>query len=396
MQPMIAIRSHTHAAGGRVLAGALLGLFLGANVPAASAGLAAGTPDLLVEGLTSSDVNVWNATLGDRWDAAGGEGGVSVGWADLLVDYRPSLVELIGTDARLNDRRTSLQADWHSKATPLAPFLSLGGYHGFTDFRSMWIDEYYRQLFAGTVGYHEADPRGLNVGTGVRWDYLPGTGFLEFNGGWANDWVAPAYDKIIFGPLLEGPVSLATWQGGVVWEAVLAPRLRGRVEVGLSKTTDLAHRLNGRALLNYALAQSWVLRLEASGAAEAGFHGGSLGTTLEYDRNDRWFYGVSVRWYRDNGQVAELPASTVQAGAALGGSGSAISLAEVDDGVAPPLRTLEGLGTVRWQGARIGWRVSAGPYRTAYTFPDSAESLFANLYRNRTWAMVQTAGTLTW
>ena len=65
---------------------------------------------------------------------------------------------------------------------------------GFTDFRSLWIDEYYRQLFAPMAGYGAAVPRGYNGGVGLRWDHVPGTGFLEFSAGWQTDQVSPAYD----------------------------------------------------------------------------------------------------------------------------------------------------------------------------------------------------------
>lgn len=354
-------------------------LAFGAAVVAVHPAMAGSSPDSLdglFEGMQASDVLVSEVSLSNRWRSQQRDVGLKIGWASMEVDYTPAAGDLLGTDGHRGAGRTSLQADWRGGlGNRFSPFASIGGYDGFTDFRSLWIDEYYRQLFAPMAGYGAAVPRGYNGGVGLRWDHVPGTGFLEFSAGWQTDQVSPAYDKEVFGPLLRGRDTFATWRGGLAWESVLSSRLRARADFGLNKTTARAWRLNGRAMLNYAVADTWVLRFEAGGAAEGSFHGGSLAATVEHDWAARWYCGVTLRGYRDNGQISDPL---------------------VVSGAAPSLRTAQALLSLRWQGERAGWRLSAGPYLTRYSALTPASQRFANLYRDRNWGVLQLAGTLDW
>ena len=72
--------------------------------------------------------------------------------------------------------------------------LGSGGlYDGFADYRSRWLDEYYRQQFSTIPGYQKADPKGFNVSAGLRWEYAPTTAFLQVEGGYLWDQIAPGY-----------------------------------------------------------------------------------------------------------------------------------------------------------------------------------------------------------
>ncbi|MEI7954544.1 MAG: hypothetical protein WCJ66_05195 [Verrucomicrobiota bacterium] len=45
--------------------------------------------------------------------------------------------------------------------TPWRWTVSGGGCVGYTDYRSTWLNEYYRLMFSGVPGYRVANPRGL-------------------------------------------------------------------------------------------------------------------------------------------------------------------------------------------------------------------------------------------
>ena len=126
---------------------------------------------------------------------------------------------------------------------------ALGGYDGYQDYRSLWLNEFYRQEYPD--GYIEAEPWGVNVGVGLRWEYAPTTGFLQVYYAWQKDKIAPGYEKKPFEPLARGRDELDTYTASVTLENILTPSFRSQV-VGLVMDTtgrEFALRRSGVAQL---------------------------------------------------------------------------------------------------------------------------------------------------
>src|SRR5205814_5614464 len=130
--------------------------------------------------------------------------------------------------------------------------------------RRVWLNNYYRQQFANprfppTPGYQEADPKGWNASGGLRWEYLPATGFLEAKGSFAVDDVAPGFVRDpATGTALRGRGTLYTPSFTLSSENVLSRRLRALNEVRLSHTTTREWRVSWQGSLRCAVGERWV------------------------------------------------------------------------------------------------------------------------------------------
>jgi len=255
-----------------------------------------------------------------------------------------------------------------------------GAYDGFAEYRSLWLNQFYRQLEAGlsprygTVGYQEPDPWGAHASAGIRWDYLPGLAYAQIEGRYAHDRVAPGYNiNLHYYPLRLEPNTdqLDTWSGRLTLENVLGSRWRALQEVQVADTTARQPRFTLQSSLNWAVSERWVARLLLGGATEApGFDAWWTALSVERDWRETWFVSLVGRYYQDTGQYEQ----------ALPGVNNA----------APPLQTWQVALGLRWQGSRTAARLLIGPYFTHYEPTRSqGPGSFANLYRDRDWLAVQ-------
>lgn len=289
---------------------------------------------------------------------------VAHGYIDL--DYQPNQVaDLIGIENDISNQRTGTQLNARQSITPSLKLLASGGfYDGFTDYRSFWLDEYYRQQFSQLPGYETADPRGFNLSTGFRWEYLPAAGFLELIATYQRDVIAPGYDRPLFQELERGLDTLITRSIGLTLENVLTPRLRSLLRYQMTDTTGRSLRQFYSGSLNWALSENWVLRSTLGVTTEQnGFRSIGFGESLEYDIGGQWFFGLGGHYYQDNGDVEN-------------------SLFVVST-AAPDLETMQATASLKWLGNSASFRLEAGPYLTKYDAADTIVAPFANLYSDR-------------
>ena len=250
-----------------------------------------------------------------------------------------------------------------------------GAYYGYMDYRSLWFNEHYRQLFAGRKGYETARPWGCNFSMGDRFEYLPAAGFAQADLTYQHDIISPGYEVSLasFPPqLIRYRDKYDTLSGRLAFENVLTRRLRTLQELQISGTTGRQLRFTLQSSLNYALAEHWVSRWVLAGSQESPhFLSWSGSGTVERDWNEKWFCSLMARYYWDNGEIenALLAENTAD----------------------PPLQTFEaGLG-LRWQGQKCSLKLFAGPYFTQYEQIHPAINTFPHLYQNRSWLSVQFA-----
>ncbi len=299
---------------------------------------------------------------------------VGVSEGHIGLDYVPET--RLEDETNVTNDRFGAQARGRFQATDRLTFSGEGGtYYGFMEYRSLWFDEHFRQLYSRRPGYQKAHPWGYNTSAGLRWEYLPACGYLQGDLAWQQDVISPGYEVRLlpFPPqLIRFQDKYDTLSGLLTLENVLTPRLRAREELLITDTTDRHLRYSLQGSLNFAIADHWVTRLALSGTEEAPqFESWSTGATLEHDWNDTWFISVTGRYYQDTGQIenALLPENTA----------------------APPLQTVQiGIG-LRWQGATSSAKIVVGPYFSRYEAPSGANLIFGHLYENRDWISAQFA-----
>ena len=257
----------------------------------------------------------------------------------------------------------------------LTVLLGGGAYSGYTDYRSLWFNEHFRQLFFGRSGYQEAHPWGCNASAGARWEYLPAAGFVQGQVMTQHDVISPGYDVSLarIPPELERfRDNYNTLSGRLTLENVLTSQLRAMQELQATDTTGRQLRFSLQSSLNWALTERWVTRVVLSATRESPrFQAASFSAMLGRDWHDSWFLSLIARGYWDNGEVE-----------------NALLVENTAD---PPLKTfLTGL-ELRWQGRQSFLKLFAGPYFTDYRQAGSALTTFPHLYQNRDWLCLQFA-----
>lgn len=318
------------------------------------------------EVLSASDLTLSNGSITYRAGNGEFELGLSVNHGYMDLDYRPNPVaDLIGQSRGLSNNRIGGQLYCNIPISKKIRWrLGVGFYDGYTNFRSLWLNEYYRQQFSNLIGYQEADPYGVNGLTGLRWEYLPATGVAELNLSYQVDQISPGYDRPLFQALDRGRDRLKTGGLNISIEQVITPKLRGRLLYSLTDTTNRSLRQAIQISLNYSIAESWVFRGSIARTSEQdGFRSHSIEGMIEHDWSNRWFLGLGARSYRDNGDIEN-------------------SLFVVST-AAPDLKSSQAFISLKWTSQKTSFRVEAGPYFTDYAAPDSVVAPFAFLYADR-------------
>ncbi len=323
------------------------------------------------EGLFANDVTLTQTSLGYSQKRRSAEWSASLAWNSYRLDYVPAPFDFLGLRESVDAHRVAGQLGGKIKILdPLAAVFSVGAYDGFTDFRSLWLNQYYRQQFAAFFPeYIRASPKGENGTVGLRWEYLPTVGFLQADVSYLHDEIAPGYE-IDFAGLRRGRPNLYTASYHVSAENVLTRRVRLLNEFRLTDTTDREQRYSWQGSLNVALGESWIVRAfggwtQEDPTFEAWYGGGSV----EFEPAPGWHFSVSGRWYRDTGEIENSLFSNA----------------------APGLEAWQvGLGVRRVWGAH-SIKVFAAPYQTRYEPFGIGTAFFQNLYKNRSWLAVQLA-----
>ena len=239
---------------------------------------------------------------------------------------------------------------------------------GFSDYRAVWISEYYRQLFSRFGEYEDPDPGSYGGSLAVQWEAVPGNVFIDLTLGGTQERISPGYERIIGpgGGLEKDEELLNAWSGTLGIEHFLSDRHRLRHEFAASTVTGRDPRVSYRGRLNWAVAADWVSRSEWSYLREGNdFYAWSAATGIERDWKERWFAGLNLRYYKDNGQLENALFTVTSA--------------------APPLQTYRLTATVRYAGERFSALLYAGPYWTEYGDPGDDIAPFSNLYKDRDW-----------
>ncbi len=288
------------------------------------------------------------------------------------IDYRPPANAPIG---QANEREASKDALHFATQGPAGEDLEWlvegGGYIGSSDYKSLWVAEYYRQLFKDYAGYREHRPMGLNYLLGLRWDYLPSSAFMKISVFGGHDRVSPRWDPILGQGLSSSRTSVDSIGGRIELENVLTRRFRTHNRLTVIENSDRSPRWSFESLNNYALLDSWVLKGTVGSALESpDYHAFWTTATVEWDYRQTWFVGLNARFYQDSGETNELTHYGINA---------------------PPATTFGVSAAVRWISGANQASLGVGPYWTRYDPESGDSSPVSVLYSDRAWLWLQAA-----
>jgi thiol-disulfide isomerase/thioredoxin len=320
------------------------------------------------EALWASDVLLTQSGVGYTSRSTRSEWSVGAGFNTLGIDFESP--DIFTTPTEVEETRQFYQGalKWQSSSR-LAWLASAGFYEGFTDYRSAWLHEYYRQVF-GDFGYAEADPRGYQLAAGMRVEYWPGRGFFQAEFSYLNDEIAPSAEiDPNDGSLLFGLDELTTRTLRLSTENVLMKRVRALNEFRISETSGRETRFSYVGSVNVAFGESWVLRAQGGVTTEQPeFDAWFVSGTLEYEIRPGLLVHAAGRYYADTGEIENSLAAS---------------------NAAPGVRAWQAGAGVRWVSGKSSLKLFVAPYFTRYEAFGLGTFFYSRLYQDRDWGIVQ-------
>ena len=334
-----------------------------------------------LEWVDTNDISLLQGSWFGDFNTGTWESTVSLAYGRYSMDYVPVPFDFRGRESHLSERNIALQFNTQDQITRnLAWMGGFGVYDGFTNYRSVWLDEYYRQQFSdlpdvpGAENYVDADPKGLNVTAGARWEYKPATGFAQINVSWLEDDVSPGYE-IDFDGLRRSEIHLHTGAVSLSTENILSKRVRTYAALRASETTEREPRYGADFSVHIAMGEHWISRWSIGGALEdPQFEAIYGGIALEHSLNDKLSWYVDARYYEDTGEIENALLFT---------------------SAAPGLVSERyGIG-LRLIGDKWSSRFYFAPLQTDYQPTNENIDFFQNLYSDRNWNIFQVAVSRT-
>lgn len=318
--------------------------------------------ELAAESLSSGDIDIHTYDLQfsgveQEWTL---EGRMS------LATYRESYVPvLFGTDETLTEQTLQatlgLTREW-SKAW--SGTLSLSAYDGFSDYRSIWISEYYSQLFGAFSTYQAPEPYGYSISAAPSWSYLRGSGTAKLSVFYAVDEIAPGWSfDSAAGVPAPGDDLLETFGASFTIDQAVNPWLKGRLMVSARNTEDRDPRLG---VVNSWAATKGPLSMRVTGGyseESPSFDSSHVAAILEWNFLPEWSANIGVRTYRDSGEIQS--------------SGF--------NALAPPVETSEIFGGLTWDKGDLTVSAGIGFLESDYDPLSEDNEFFGNLYKDRDW-----------
>ncbi|MBI2948606.1 MAG: hypothetical protein HYY23_13265, partial [Verrucomicrobia bacterium] len=225
--------------------------------------------------LWSSGITLTDSAAAYRQTRRNTDLNLSLSFGTIDLAYQPADFDIISQAADLSEHRFAVQAGLKHKIAPALSLLGSGGvYDGYVNYRTLWLNEYYRQYYSDVRGYSAANPGGFNLSAGLRWEFRPATAFLQVEGIYSRDDVPSGYEIVVLPPpqigteLVRSPDRLHTAGARLSLENVLTRRIRLLNELQIAATTDRDPRFSYQGSVNWALAEQWVLRSVAGFSIE--------------------------------------------------------------------------------------------------------------------------------
>ncbi len=328
-----------------------------------------------LESISSGDVRLMQANAQSQFESDSLDLGLSLSLGRTEIEYVPVDFDFLGREIDVTEQNKAIQLNGRTRIRE--KFWLVGGfgyYEGFTNYRSIWLDEYYRQQFSDLTGvpgselYVDADPKGYNATAGLRWEYSPSSAFAQLMISQLQDDVSPGYE-IDFEGLRRGELTLATSAISLSTENVISKRIRSLLDLRASQTSAREWRYGLGVTLFAALGEKWVTRWQAGIVSEdPQFDAHSSSVAIEYEISDTLSAYADFSYYDDTGEIEDAFLFT---------------------SAAPGLISRKaGLG-LRWEGNVWSGRFYLAPLSSSYEPTQLNTDFFQNLYSDRDWTVAQ-------
>lgn len=324
--------------------------------------------DAEFEALLNDDIEVMRTAAQFEEDLGRWNWNLLAAYTHHSVDYEQALV---GHPAHLEEDLWQLSFGLdYALSDSVELGVNVSAYDGHPDYRSIWINEYYKQFFGFLPEYRNSDPHGAALSVSGVWSYQ--SGLVEGGGGYGWDQVVPGWE-FDGGGLSSSSDEVETGWGYVRWEQVINPWLKTE--------------LNGRASFisrrdpRYQISNRWAVafgpKLSAKatvGAAKEDpqFEAVYGGVNLDYEFQPNWTVTLSGRLYHDTGEIESAAFNTAAPG---------VDTSEV------------GVGLL-WDRGDLAVRIFVGYYAVDYDKVSAENQFFRNLYKDRDWVVLRLATTL--
>lgn len=300
--------------------------------------------------------------------------GLSFGYLTHAIDYNPN-----GSTSPTHRNEETFQGSFSAAYNwndSLTTNISLSGYEGFTDYRSLWISEFFLQSFGLFPQYEEADPYGWSLSFGNTWNFANGVDRLSLDFGYSRDRIAPGWEigGIRFNEAESSEDLLETFSGSLRLENYLTNNIKTQQTIRLSQVTDREIRTQARTNWAWSPFNKWTLRAEFGATFEpSDFESYFGGLNAIYQITPELSIDVGYRYYTDSGEITNANFNTA----------------------APALESTEISSSLLWNRGSHAVRLSVGFYQTDFV-PSGVENIeFANLFRDRDFFAIRGAYTLT-
>ena len=332
--------------------------------------------DFSLELLDASDISMLQSNAYAEFGHGAWENQLSLSFSEFSFDYVPVPFDLNGAETDRSESNVAFQLNnRYSVSEELTLLFGAGAYNGYNNYRSAWLDEYFRQQFSeldgipGSELYDTANPKGFNLNAGARWMYRPNTGYAQITLSQLQDDIAPGYE-IDFDGLARGETVLATSAVSVSTENILTKRIRSLVTFRGSQTSAREWRYGAEIALNIALNDNWIARGQFGGSTEdPQFDAYYSNLTLEYKLRESLSAYLDGRYYDDTGEIE----NSLFTSAAPGVS-----------------NRKAGIG-IKWSSDSWSGRAYVARVGTRYDPPLGNVDFFQNLYKDRDWTVFQLA-----
>ena len=183
--------------------------------------------------------------------------------------------------------------------------LSLAGYEGFTNFRSIWITESFDSPFRNSPSFIEADPFGYSVSL-TNTLILPNDfDSISLNLGYSRDNIAIPIDfNDTFTALVRDDRFLETYSGSLTGTFYIPDKITSEWFARASFITEREVRLQFRAKAAWDLPKKFTLRGEIGTTIERpDFDAFYVGLTLNYEILSSLNLTIGYRIYTDSGEI---------------------------------------------------------------------------------------------
>ena len=324
-----------------------------------------------VETLSTDDIKIRTYSLKYAATVASWKIEVGLGLSDYELDYSPVL---FGNDVSLNEETVLLNLGVTRRWSPeWSGILRFNAYEGYSDYRSIWIAEFYQQFFGSFEDYYSPNPQGQSLGTTIKWDYLPGSGSAALSLDLGRDEIAPgwSFDSATGRPEPDREI-LETISGGLRVEQALNGWLKTEAEVTVRQISNRDPRLGIRHSWA-AVAGPLGFRLAGGYTQEAPSFDALYGTALvDWRFLPQWTCHIGYRIYQDSGEIQT--------------SGF--------NALAPPVDSTELFTGLQWDRDDFSISVGVGLLETDYEPLSEDNEFFGNLYRDRDWVTFRIAASL--